>query len=233
MLKRLILTALAAGMLAGVAGWGLQMTVTTPLILGAEVFEQGSVAAGHEHEAGVAPGHDHGAAAWAPEDGIERNAYTLLTAVLLGVGFAFMLSGGFALRGSEVGWRRGLVWGLAGFAAFYVSPSLGLPPEIPGMIAADLVSRQAWWLFATVAAAGGLAMIFFAGHTAWRLAGAALIVLPHVVGAPHPELSPGGPPAELAARFAVASLVTVGLFWLALGGLSGYFFDRFGDDRPV
>lgn len=34
---------------------------------------------------------------------------------------------------------------MAGFAAFTVAPALGLPPELPGMMAADLGPRQARW----------------------------------------------------------------------------------------
>jgi len=44
-------------------------------------------------------------------------------------------------------------------------------------------------------------------------------------------MEPGNVPAELAARFAVASLVVSGLFWMVLGGFAGYFYDRFQPSR--
>ncbi len=36
-------------------------------------------------------------------------------------------------------------------------------------------------------------------------------------------------PAELAAEFAVASLLTTCLFWLVLGGLAGHLYQKLGD----
>jgi len=59
--------------------------------------------------------------------------------------------------------------------------------------------------------------------------GLGLIVLPHLIGAPHPEITTGGVPAELAAQFAINVLVVSGLFWIVLGGLTGYFYHRFGN----
>ena len=75
-------------------------------------------------------------------------------------------------------------------------------------------------------AAGGLALIVFARGYAAKLAGVALILTPHIVGAPAP-LAPPAVPTELAVTFAVSSLATAAVFWAALGGLSGYFFRRF------
>jgi len=238
MLNRLFMTALVAGLAAGVFGWALQMALTTPIIIKAEIFENApDMAAGHDH--GTDAGHDHGdghdeagghqhdADAWMPEDGIERHAFTLLTSVLFGVGFGAILAAGFALTGRDhIGWREGMVWGLLGYAALYVAPSLGLPPELPGMVAADLGDRQVWWLLAALTTAAGLYGLI-KGNAVMRVLGVVAIVLPHAVGAPHPDEFFGGPPAELAAKFAVASLVTVGLFWVALGAAAGWAFDRY------
>lgn len=222
MFYRLVLTALAAGAIAGVFVWGAHVLKTTPLILQAEVYEN------------AAPGHSHGAAAaataedesWATADGIERGAYTFLADMLSSIGFAFMLTGAMALAGRGVDWQRGILWGLCGFAAFYLSPAFGLPPELPGMQAADLNERQLWWLATAACTAGGLALIFLAGPRAAKIAGAALILVPHLVGAPGHEIGPGPLPAELASQFAVATLVITGLFWMLLGALTGYFYRR-------
>lgn len=228
MFGRIFLTALAAGLLSGIFIWGAHSIKITPLILAAEVYENAPAPATAD-----APGQlqqeaaGQGGGEWAPADGFERSAFTLLTDVLTSIGFAFLLIAAIALSGREVDWRRGVVWGLAGFAAFFVSPSFGLAPELPGMQAADLGARQVWWMATAVATIAGLAAIALQDRTVLRWAGAGLIVLPHLVGAPHPEIAPGGVPAELAAQFAAATLVVTGLFWMVLGGLSGYFYNRF------
>jgi cobalt transporter subunit CbtA len=155
-------------------------------------------------------------------------AFTLLADLIIGIGFAFILVGGIALSGRDITWRQGILWGLAGFAAFYGAPALGLPPEVPGMQAADLVARQIWWISTAIATAAGLALAIFSRRPVLIVAGVVLILLPHVVGAPQHEPVSGLLPAEIAAQFAVASLVTVELFWMLLGGLTGYFYGRFG-----
>ena len=230
MLSRLLMTALVSGALAGVFVFASHMTKTTPLILLAEVYENAELAESHAHEPPKAA-HNHAVEsdAWAPDDGLERSAYTLLADLLTSIGFAFTLVGAIALRGRNVDWRSGMVWGLCGFASFYVGPSLGLAPEVPGMAAADLVTRQFWWLVTAVATAGGLALIFFAGPYGLKAAGVALMAAPHVVGAPSHTIEDGGIPAELAAQFAVTTLLVTGLFWLLLGSLTGYFYRRFGE----
>lgn len=230
MIPRVLLVALAAGIVAGLAATGLQELRVTPLILEAEAYESGTAhgdteaTASHDH--GEA-GHDHAAAgAWTPENGLERRAYTLMSNVLTGIAFGLLLVAGYVLRGRRVDLRQGLLWGLAGFAVFNLAPALGLPPELPGSIAADLGERQLWW-FGTVAATGlGLAAIVFAPRWPWKLAGAFLVVMPHAVGAPHPPVMGGAAPPELAAEFAVATVVVAALFWLVLGATSGYLFDR-------
>ncbi len=235
MFRRIVMTALAAGVLAGIFMWGLQMITTTPLIMHAEMVENGGGMAMDQHshddaDAG-ADGHSHDENAWMPEGGLERHGFSLLTAILMGTGFGFILAAVFALRGKDVGLNEGVLWGLGGFAALYVSPTLGLPPELPGMMAADLDARQMWWAFAAAGCAVGLALIVFSPNRLWKLAGALVIVIPHVVGAPDLALEDmsAGVPAEMAAQFAVTSLVAVGLFWIVLGALAGYFYNRFED----
>lgn len=230
MFGRIILTALAAGLISGVFVWGAHMVKTTPLILAAEVYED--QAAGHQptpaspEQAPAAQPEEE----WAPADGIERGAFTLLMDALTGIGFAFLLAGAISLSGRPIDWRRGVLWGLSGFAAFFAAPSFGLAPELPGMQAGDLGARQAWWLATAAATAAGLGLIALQPKAAIKALGAGLIVLPHLVGAPHPEFAPGNVPAEMAAEFAIATLVVTGLFWALLGGLTGYFYNRF--ERP-
>ncbi len=226
MIGRIFLAALVAGLLAGIFVSGAQMLKVVPLIHMAEQYEGDvSTPAAHSHDSASTEDHHHGNA-WAPEDGFERMAFTLMTNVLVGVGFGLLLAAGMALRGHKVGWRNGIIWGGCGYLAFSFLPALGLPPELPGMAAGDLAGRQIWWLMAAAASAGGIALILLAPKWAFRVLGAALLIIPHFVGAPHPHEFGGNVPAELAAQYVTASLVTAGLFWLLLGALVGQFIDR-------
>ncbi len=221
------MTALLAGALAGLFVFAAHLVTTSPLIIQAEVFETGG---GHSHatpEAGAA-GH-HGQAEEPSEDVFRRHALTLLADILTSIGFAFVLAGAISLSRREIDFNEGLVWGLCGFAVFHASVGLGLPPELPGMQAADVTDRQVWWSATVAATATGLALIFFTDGLGLKVLAAALIIAPHIVGAPAQEFEAGTVPAELAAKFAAVSLVVGGLFWLLLGGLSGYFYRRFGD----
>ncbi len=219
MFRRVFLAGIIAGLIAGALVTALQAMKLTPLIAAAEVYEAQHPA--HEAEAG-----------WEPEPGLERAAFTLLANLVIAVGFGLMLSAGFALRqvladaGTDA--RQGLLWGLAGYACFSLAPALGLPPELPGSVAADLLARQSWWLGTALATGAGLALIVFARAWLWRLAGVALLALPHLIGAPRPEAEGGAVPASLAAAFAAASLVTAAVFWSVLGCLGGWIYDRVG-----
>ena len=231
MLGRIVVTALIAGAVAGVFAWGAHMVKAVPLILAAEVYEDAAGADEHADAGGQAGAEADDAGAgqeWTPAEGFERSLYTLLADVIVAIGFAFLLSAAFALSQRAIGWQRGIIWGLAGFAAFYVSPALGLAPELPGMQAAALQARQVWWIAAAAAAAAGLGLVFFARPSWAKVAGAGLIVVPHLFGAPVHEVHSGALPAELAAEFVVVTLVTTGLFWMLLGGLAGYLYDRLG-----
>ncbi|NQW10566.1 MAG: CbtA family protein [Alphaproteobacteria bacterium] len=233
MVRRVFFAALAAGLLAGLLLALLQEVTTTPLILQAELYENATAnTAPRTQDATVAPaaadGH-HDGEAWAPEDGLERSFFSALTNLLSGVGFALLLIAGFVLRGAPVDAMRGVLWGLGGFAAFTLSPALGLAPEVPGAAAAELASRQVWWLATVVGTGVGLWLLAFGRSAVWRLAAIAVLVLPHVVGAPHaPAGEAGLVPPELAAHFAAASIVIQGVFWAALGWLSATFYARFG-----
>ena len=130
--------------------------------------------------------------AWEPSDGIERYAFTLLANLVSGVGFALILVAVSEFAGGIGNWRQGLFWGLAGFAVFTLAPGLGLPPELPAMPAADLFPRQVWWTATALATAAGLALIAFRRSPLFAIVGVALIVAPHIVGAPQPvELRDG------------------------------------------
>ena len=247
MFRRVFLSALVAGVLGGVVISAVQSVTTTPLILHAETFETASAAhaapappaatgssrlavhdhAGHDHAAPDHAAHDHGDG-WAPADGIERLFYTTMANILVGFGFALLIAGGFALSGRQVDAGEGVLWGIAGFAVFTLAPGLGLPPELPGTAAAELVARQGWWLLTVAATAAGLALIVFRGSILGTVLGLLVIVFPHVLGAPHPHELTNAVPAELGAQFAAASIVTSAAFWVLLGWLTGTGYNRLG-----
>jgi cobalt transporter subunit CbtA len=175
--RRLVWVALCAGLLSGIVVAAAHQIGTVPVILKAEVFEK---AAEHAQPAHVHPGATAGeqAAAWEPEDGIERTAYTLLADLLTGIGFALLLAAGLALQGGTVTWRTGLFWGLAGFATFTLAPGLGLPPELPGTEAAPLLQRQLGWVTTAAATGGGLALLAFTRRVSHRNLPSALLPRP-------------------------------------------------------
>jgi cobalt transporter subunit CbtA len=229
-LRRVLTAGLLAGFVAGLAFTVVQQLKVTPLILAAEVYEnaEAEAAPAHTHDGAVAA-HTHDAEAWSPEDGIERIAYTVAANILAGVGYGCILVAGMVFAGRRLDWRRGLLWGLAGFAAFAFAPALGLPPELPGMAAADLAGRQLWWIATALATLAGLGLFVFAPakmRTAAIVAGVALILLPHIIGAPEHAAESGALPAELAARFAVASLIAQAAFWAALSAVAGHLLGR-------
>jgi cobalt transporter subunit CbtA len=115
---------------------------------------------------------------------------------------------------------------LAGFAAFALAPAFGLPPELPGSVAADLLSRQVWWVGTVAATALGFALLVFGARTWTPPLGIALLVAPHLIGAPHPAEGAGSVPPELAAAFAARSLVVNAVLWALLGLATGWLYAR-------
>jgi cobalt transporter subunit CbtA len=237
--RKLIFAAALAGLIAGVFIAVVRYYSTVPVILKAETYEKAAEASTADPAAmtDAAPAsadmagmshdeHEHDANAWEPADGFQRNAFTLLAEVLTGVGFALLLVSAFALRGGEINWQTGLYWGLAGFAAFTLAPGLGLPPEVPGTEAAPLLARQIWWVATVGATCGGLACLFFGRKPLWCLAGIALLVAPHIYGAPQPAEFKSAAPESIEHQFIVAVVITSLVFWAALGTLSGYFYKR-------
>jgi cobalt transporter subunit CbtA len=198
-----------------------------PLIQSAEAYESKAHRAGHGE-----PGHSHKEAEWQPEEGAERTSLTAAATVVTAIGFASILFGAISLEGQPMTAARGVLWGLAAFACFSLAPALGLPPQPPGVGAADVGPRQLWWMGTVLATAAGLYLLRLQSRISWLAAGGvACLALPHLIGAP---AAPGGSsvPPELVRRFVVASLVTTGLFWLTLGGVGGVIYGRYLSPAP-
>lgn len=254
MFARLLAATLASGVLAGVLISLVQEVTTTPLILQAETYESQAEAGpapaqamlwrqvrgdsgirfvhGDESSGGTGAGNGD-ATAWSPEDGIERTLFTVLANIVTGVAFAALLVAAFGLRGAPVSARKGVVWGLAGFTVFAAAPSLGLPPEVPGAMAAEIGIRQAWWALAAASTAAGLWLLVFQSRIAFHIVGVALLALPHLIGAPHPDHVGGLVPPELAGQFVSASLATSLVFWAMLGWLAGRFYEQLVSRRAT
>ncbi|KTC39939.1 cobalt transporter [Pseudomonas sp. ABAC61] len=230
MIKRIAQTAGFTGLLAALLLTLLQSFWVAPLILQAETYEKAPATEEvHEHAPGAMAGHVHDEEAWEPEDGWQRVLSTTGGNLVVAVGFALMLAGLYTLRAPSRT-SQGLLWGLAGYATFCLAPTLGLPPELPGTAAADLVQRQIWWVGAAASTAAGIALIVFAGNWLLKLLGAAIIAVPHVLGAPQPEVHSMLAPEALEAQFKIASQLTNAAFWLALGLISAWLFRRKGED---
>ncbi len=178
------------------------------------------------HDADAAPAHAHDEGAWQPADGLERTLYTLLADLLVGMAASLMLLGAMLARGDPIDARRGLMWGAAGFVAAALLPSLGLPPELPGTPAADLLARQTWWLGTAFASAVALWLIAFGKGRAARIAGLALLAAPHLIGAPEPPSHEAAYPADMAGAFVIASIVVSAVLWSLSGLASGWLYRR-------
>jgi cobalt transporter subunit CbtA len=223
MIKRIAQTAGFSGLLAALLLTLLQSFWVSPLILQAETFEKAPATEVHEHAGGVA--HTHDAEAWEPEDGWQRVLSTTGGNLVVAVGFALMLAGLYTLR-APTRTSQGLLWGLAGYATFVLAPTLGLPPELPGTAAADLAQRQMWWIGTAASTAVGIALVAFGRHWLLKVLGVATLLVPHVIGAPQPEVHSMLAPEALESQFKIASQLTNVAFWLALGLISAWLFRR-------
>ena len=241
MIRNLFAAALLAALCAGLVTAGLQHFRVTPLILHAETFEgEGghshgtpAVAADHAHAEGT-PAHSHDAVAtiaqpeeWAPQDGFERTAYTVLATVIAAAGFALVIGAVSMFSGIQITFANGFLWGVAGFVTFSLAPAYGLAPELPGMPAAEVLPRQIWWA-GTAIATGAACLLLARTRAGWAFAVAvALAAIPHIVGAPVAPDDPSAVPAHLATEFAAVTLGTSLVFWLVLGTVFGKLNDVF------
>ncbi|TRC78975.1 CbtA family protein [Mesorhizobium sp. WSM4307] len=251
--RNVVFIAAIAGLVAGVVLACLQTYATVPLILKAEVYEQAGGGHQHEHAAApaaadtnamstpapagnamstaapapadaAAPAEDEG---WAPADGFERFAFSVLANIVTGIGFALVLVAVSEFAGGIGNWRQGVFWGLAGFAAFTLAPGLSLPPELPAMPVADLTQRQIWWWATVAATAAGLGLLAFRKSLPLAILAVVLIVAPHIVGAPQPDSFITSIPEGLHHQFVVAVTLTNLVFWLVLGAVVGVVRGRF------
>lgn len=230
MTKRIFASALFAGLAAGLVAAALQLWLIVPLILQGELYESGA-------QVHFTDGAAQSAARMTGIGGdLSRHAMTVGMNVVAFTAFGLLMVAGFAiagLRGRPVSARAGVIWGLAGFLGFALAPSVGLPPELPGTIGAALGSRQLWWGLTVICSLSGLGLIAWAGRWPGVLAGVALILLPHLIGAPRIDTYFGVAPPELASLFVARSLAVSAASWAFLGTVAAWFWTGAGRDAKA
>ncbi len=231
MFSRIVTSALFAGAGAGLIAALLQLVFVQPVLLHAELYESGALV-----HFGAAP-----VSAQQPLPGLDpmRDGLSILFTLFTYTGFALVMVAVMSLaeaQGRPVNGRAGILWGLAGFIAVIFAPGLSLPPEVPGVAAADVLPRQIWWVSTVIAAAVALWLIAFGrGWTAWSVA-ALLLLASHLIGAPEPDSFAGPVPPEIAGQFAARAFGVAMAGWAILGSLAGYLWQReevVGKRQPV
>lgn len=239
MIIRLVSAALVAGFLAAVVATGLQLALTSPLIIAAERYETRAAApeptfaslivlahGGHESGSEAAPD-------WQPGPGLPRMAFTALATLVGGVGYALLLGAALIACGREPSPETGMRFAIAGFLAVALAPALGLPPELPGMEAAPLAERQFWWIMTAAATAMGLYLIAVRRSSIAIAGGLVLLVAPHLAGAPETSHAASSLPAGYAAQFAARSLGIAFVFWAVIGLAFGWAWNSVGRRSPA
>ncbi len=221
MFNRLVTSAVFAGAGVGVIAAALQLTFVEPILLHAEMYESGQLV--HFGAEAVS------AAQQMPAFDMMRNGLSVLFTMLLYTGYGLILIAAMAVaqrQGHAINARIGILWGIAGFVAVQMAPAFSLPPEVPGLAAAEVAPRQIWWVSTVVSAAVAMWLIGF-GRSWMAWGGAAVLLLvPHLIGAPEPEVFTGPVPPELATAFAARALGVGLVAWVLLGSFGGWLWSR-------
>ncbi|MCJ8298554.1 MAG: CbtA family protein, partial [Pseudomonadales bacterium] len=129
----------------------------------------------------------------------------------------------------------GAAWGVVAMFCFFVAPAmLGLHPEVPGTNAAELESRQIWWLFCALASALGIAVVYY-GSVLLKAVGVLIVAAPHLIGAPLPtehgfaNTDPVAVQAltELTSQFYMMTAIGMLILFIIMGVLSGLSLKKF------
>ncbi|QPM91042.1 CbtA family protein [Pseudooceanicola algae] len=222
MFSKIFTSALFAGFLAGLIAAALQLVFVEPVLLHAELYEGGTLV--HFGAEAVSAHQDLG-----PFDMV-RNGLSVLFMALVYVAYALALVAFMSIaqdrHGATIDGRHGILWGIAGFVTVHMAPAFGLPPELPGVAAADLLQRQIWWGCTVVATGAALWLVAFGkGPVAWGIA-VLLLLAPQVIGAPEPDVFIGPVPPELGSHFASRALGVGLAAWVLTGLFAGHFWQR-------
>jgi len=222
MFSRIMVSGLFAGAIAGIIAGFLQWYFVQPVLLHSELYETGILT------------HFDGSNNSAHPD-LEyiqpmRDGLSLIFSMLIYTGYALILIAAMTLRQQKsettITFHQGIIWGVSGFFVMHLAPAISLPPEVPGAAAAELQPRQIWWFATTLLTAGGLWIIAFTEKVSSFIIGAALILVPHIFGAPEPDIFTGPAPTEIGALFASRALGVGLISWAILGVLSAFFLQK-------
>ncbi len=240
MTTRLFTSALFAGLIAGLIAVLLQWSLVEHLTLEGEEYETGN----KTHFGGVLKINEAAdeAQSPAPEDPIEadddelitRLSLTFFATVVTFVGWSLLLVAGFAVAerfGQIITMKDALLWGIAGFASVHLMTSIGLPPELPGTPAEDIELRQLWWITTAISSALAFALFAYGRTPLFVVIGLALLLAPHLIGAPHLSEYAGVAPPELSGEYVARSLAVGMIVWVVLGLAAGYFWNRGADTQ--
>ena len=219
MFTRIVTSALFAGGAAGLAAGILQWQFVQPVLLHSELYEQGLLT----HFGGTLNSTDVALDRLQPM----RDALSIIFTMLLNTGYALTLIALMSIRhqsGDELTPHKGIIWGIAGYVAVHLAPALSLPPEVPGVAAADVELRQIWWVCTVAATSIGLWLIAFSRNITRIIPAIILILLPHLIGAPEANVFTGPAPTEIGALFASRALGIGLASWAVLGYFSARFF---------
>jgi len=227
---RILSNGLIAGAAAGLIAAILQLAFVQPILLHAELYEGGYLV--HFGSESHASAHQDVGAIDPIRDGLSV-MFNMLTYSGYALILVALMSQAGMSKGTKINGRTGIIWGLAGFFVVHFAPGFSLAPEVPGVAAADVVARQIWWL-ATVLATGVAVWLIAFGErwVAWGSA-VALLLAPHLVGAPEPEVFTGPVPTEIGAHFAARAFGVGMAAWVLVGCFSGFLWSREAQSEDV
>jgi cobalt transporter subunit CbtA len=218
-ITRVLAAGVVGGIVTGLVVAALQHVTTTPLILTAEVYEAAQRV------------HQHAAEAAAPvTDALRRTATTSVSTIAVSMGYALILLAAMLVSGDRITPRRAALWGACAFAATGLATGMGLAPQLPGAAETDLAGRQLWWAATAAATGAGLYALLRVDDRMAQLVGLVLLIAPHLF-TPTPATPESTVPAELAARFAAASLAVQAVSWILAGAVAGMAFRALTQDE--
>jgi cobalt transporter subunit CbtA len=206
MLGKIILSTIIAGLLAGLVLAILLYVRLEPLIQAAETFEVGG-------------------------EPTVRNLLTRFAPPLLaGAGFAILMLGISMLTNIPITKQNGLIWGICGFITVSLAPSVGLPPQLPGMPTIDLYTRQIWWGSTVLLTCAAIYLWVKAKSYGWQIAAIVVALAPQFFAPTNNAKTEGNLPANLAANFVSSSLGANLIMWLAIGYFVSLALDKYQKD---
>ncbi len=246
-LRKLTWLALAVALLVGSLQVVIQQQTALPIIQAAEFYEAGlyrastAPAASAQAVDSPAPEASGNAGQMMAQQGLtERLMWAWLANILMSFGLAVLVFSALGFYARSPGtivrpWKLAMTIFVTGYVGFFLWPSLGMPPEIPGMDSARLGSRQLWWMMAASCAILACLLAVLMKQPVRWLAAALLLALPYLFGPP--EMI-GDPLARfdmeatlhmraLSKEFIYASTIGAALQWLLIGVVCSTAFVRY------